>query len=387
MLVRRPVRTSLGAAGVAICLGALLVAVASANRGRNDALDEIRRMGATVLTVSAEASTNRGGRARTGSVVTTLSLRDARTVEHTVPSVALVAGEVRSTIVVKVGALARQSTVAGVEPSYADLRASRIAAGRFFTAAEDAEGQRVAVLGASIARALFARVNPVGEQMRLRGIPFAVIGVLPARGAGLDAFDEDEVVFIPLTTARRRLFQVDYLDRLYVRVRPEADLDAAAAAIVAALDARHRPALGRRDFRVQDQRRLVTMRETTIRRLGQFRVTMSTALLGLLAGGIFALQLMSVRERRGEIGTRRAIGATRAMILSQFLIEAGIVALAGGSVGVALGVASARVTGAPLSRSFVAEAFAVSLAASLLAALGPARIAAHQAPAIALRAQ
>jgi putative ABC transport system permease protein len=174
---------------------------------------------------------------------------------------------------------------------------------------------------------------------------------------------------------------------LYVRVRPEADLDAAAAAIVAALDARHRPALGRRDFRVQDQRRLVTMRETTIRRLGQFRVTMSTALLGLLAGGIFALQLMSVRERRGEIGTRRAIGATRTMILSQFLIEAGIVALAGGAVGVALGVASARVTGAPLSRSFVGKAFAVSLAASLLAALGPARIAAHQAPAIALRAQ
>ncbi len=386
-VARRPLRSGLAVSGTALAVGALLVAVAVAERGRRTALDEIRRMGATVLIVSAEDSRNRGDRARTGTVVTTLTSSDARLVESQVPGVRVLAAEYRSTVPVTAGGLARQATVAGVEPSYALLRDAPVASGTFFTTNDDDAAARVVVLGASLARAIFPGRDPVGDQLRVRGIPFTVVGVLPDRGAGLDAFDEDEVAFIPLKTARRRVFHVAFVQRLYIRASSARDMPAIGAAVVALLDSRHhRSDAEPRDFRVQDQRRLVSLRDNTIRRLGAFELAFSTALVGTAAVGALALQLLAVRERRVEIGTRRAIGARRGMIVGQFLIESGVVSIAGTAIGLAIGVAVDAVMAAPVSIGVAIAGAAAVVALSTTAAAAPAFIAARRTPATALRA-
>jgi putative ABC transport system permease protein len=388
MVQRRPLRSSLAALGVAIALAALLIAVAIAERGKLRALAEIRAMGANVLTVSAEASRNRGGRARTGALVTTLTLADAREVERQVPGVARTAAEYRGDVPVKAGNLVRETTIAGMEPAYGALREAPMRSGRFFSDVEDAAAQRVAVLGGLVAEELFPGRDPVGEPLRLGGVWFRVIGVFGARGTGLDAFDEDEVIFVPLHTARRRLFQVDYVQRLFIRVAAGRDGGAVAGAIIALLRARHRVTGAEPpDFRVQDQERLIAVRETMVRQLGAFQLEVSGALLGAGTLGVFALQLLSVRERRSEIGTRRALGATRSMIFGQFLLEAGTVCVSGAAAGVALGAAGTALVHAPLSPVLAAAAFAGSCAAGLVAAAGPARTASALPPAVALRAQ
>jgi putative ABC transport system permease protein len=388
MVWRRSLRSALAALGIAIVIGAMLMAVAIAEKGKRAALGEIQRMGANVLTVSAESQRNRGGRARGAAVVTSLTLVDARIIEREISHVGLVVGEYRAVIPVKVGDLARQAVVSGIEPAYGTLREAPIRAGRFFDDGDDAQRQRVAVLGARIAADLFGSVEPVGSTIRLRGVLFNIIGVFAERGTGLDAFDEDEAIFVPLKTARQRLFPAEYVHRLFVRVLEGGDLADVGAAIVGTLKARHHTTgQDPLDFRVQDQHRLVTLRETTVRRLGAFEAEVTSALLLAGAMGIFALQLLSVRERRGEIGTRRAIGATRTMIFAQFLIEASAICVTGSLVGAALGACSAAVAGATIEARLAIAAGGVSIASGVFASVFPALAAASLHPAVALRAQ
>lgn len=388
MVWRRPVRSALAAAGLALALSSALIAVAIAERSKEVALAEISSIGADILTISAEPSRNRGGRARSGDVVTTLTLADARDIARQVPGVRGIAAEYRAETLVKVGDLARQARVSGVEPSYGTIREAPLRSGRFFDGSDDVESRRVAVLGGRIALDLFPGRDPVGESFRIKGVPFAVVGVLTERGSGLDPFNEDEVVFIPLRVARRRVFQVDYVQRFFVRVGGGTTLPDASDAIVAMLQTRHRtPGGGRPDFRVQDQTRLVTVRETAVRRLGAFQIEVSAALLLSGSLGALALQLLSVRERRAEIGTRRALGATRPMIFAQFLTEGATVCLAGGVAGLALACVAALVSGLTLSPVLAAAAFVACAGAGIVASAAPARTAAALPPAVALRGQ
>jgi putative ABC transport system permease protein len=388
MVYRRPMRSLLAALGLAVTLAATLVAVAVAEKGKRAALSELREIGANLLTVSAEPRRNRGGRARAADVVTTLTLADARDIAREIVGVNGVAAEYRAEVPVKAGALARQPRVAGVEPSYSHLREAPVVSGRFFDEADDLQGQRVAVLGGRIARDLFGARSPVGELIRISGINFTVIGTLSERGMGLDAFNEDEVVFVPLRTARRRLFQVDYVQRLFVRVDDSADLEEVANAVVARLRERHHAPTGEPlDFRVQDQRQLVTIRETTVQQLSAFQVEVMVALLGAAALGVFALQFLSVRERRAEIGTRRALGASRPMIFLQFLMEGAMVCLSGATVGLALALVGTLTARAAFSPGLALIGFSACCGAGVLAAVAPARLAAGVHPAVALRAQ
>jgi putative ABC transport system permease protein len=317
-----------------------------------------------------------------------LTLADARDIAREIVGVSSIAAEYRAEVPVKAGAWARQPRVAGVEASYAQLRETPLASGRFFDDADDGQGQRVAVLGGRIAKDLFGARTPVGELIRISGIHFTVIGTLSERGIGLDAFNEDEVVFVPLRTARRRLFQVDYVQRLFVRVDDSADLEDAAAAIVARLRERHHGPNGEPlDFRVQDQRQLVTIRETTVQRLSAFQVEVVVVLLGAAALGIFALQFLSVHERRAEIGTRRALGASRPMIFGQFLIEAAMVCLSGATAGVVLARIGTVAAQAVFSPALALIGSVACCSAGVLAAVAPARMAAGVHPAVALRAQ
>lgn len=362
------------------------MAVGVAERGREKALAQIAALGARVITVSAEPGRNQGTRARTGGIVTTLTLENERAIVRGVDGVAGAAAEYRQTVPVTVGGLARRAMVAGVEPSYAWLRGGEAPGGRWFTAREDRDESRVAVIGATLARDLFEGRDPVGELIRVRGMPFVIIGELAPRGVGLDAFNEDEALFIPLRTLRRRLFPVTYVQRLFVLAKSRATLSEVEASIAGLLRRAHPHRAGEpADVRVQDQRRLVTLEETTVGRLRQFQVVVSGALLALSTIGVLALQLLAVRERRAEIGTRRALGATRGMIFGQFFAEGAALTLAGTLAGAALGDGAAGVAGLPLSPVFLLLAAAVLCAAGIVAAAEPARRAAGLLPAVALR--
>jgi ABC-type antimicrobial peptide transport system permease subunit len=391
-LARRPLRTALVVMGVAVAVGALLIAEEVAERGRIDAVNEIATMGANVVIVSAEASQNRGGRARTAGDVSTLTLRDAREIAAAVPGVLSYASEYRGTVPVKIGSLARQASVAGVDASYATLRQAPMARGRFFSRAEAVSALRVVVLGAQLAEDLDGATDPVGDNLWIRGIPFIIIGVLPRRGTGLDAFDEDDVAFIPLRTAQRRLFQVDHVQRVFIRF-DESRIDLSEAAItVAALlrEGHHRirgsPVLNADDFRVDTQLRLVEMRRTSASRLRAFEVGTGLLLLAVGAGGTFALQQLTVRERLTEMGVRRALGATRKNVFFQFLGESGAASVAGGAAGVCVARVAAYLAHVEFSRELALAVYGACIVSCVSAACVPVWRVVRKHPADALRA-
>ncbi|MEO8910238.1 MAG: ABC transporter permease [Gemmatimonadaceae bacterium] len=391
-LGRRPLRSILIGAGVAVAVGALLVAETVAERGRLDTVNEIRRMGANVVIISAQWSQNRGGRPRTGSEVTTLTLEDARDLASSIAGVAAISSEYKATAPVKAGDLARQASIGGVDASYAKLRDSPMALGHFFEEADAVSAQRVVVLGAQLARDLFGDANPVEQVLWVRRIPFRIVGVLPSRGTGVDAFDEDEVAFVPLRTAQRRLFQVNYVQRVFVRIDESGTtLDQAVLAITALLRTRHHGGndttrfATAADFRVDTQIRLVDMRATSVRRLCAFEVGVAVLLLVAGAGGTFALQHLVVRERTTEVGTRRALGATTRDVFVQFFIEASVESGVGGALGIALARLTAYITKVTLPPGLAPAVFATCVVSCISAACIPVWRAARLHPAEALR--
>jgi ABC-type antimicrobial peptide transport system permease subunit len=259
--------------------------------------------------------------------------------------------------------------VFGVSPNWLALRADNVADGAFFTAEQNASLARVAVLGTDVRALLFAGENPVGQTIRIAGIPFEVIGTLASRGAGPAGGSLDNVVLVPVSTASRRLFNRDYLTMAIAELRDPLRSDETAARVTQLLRDRHRiapPALD--DFTITNP--AATMARVT--EAGRTFTTLLTgvAVLALAIGGIVILSLMSiaVTERRTEIGVRRSVGASRAEILVQFGSEALIVAASGGAIGAAIAVGVVRVatTIERLPAVFVWQPFAAAVALSIV---------------------
>ena len=370
-VTRRRMVATLGLAAVALPLAALVIAVSVAERGRQRTLESVRQMGADVVMVSAVAAGNRGGRARTGDIVRTLARSDAEAIAKQVPGVLAVAAEYGESEAVTAGNLARRVTISGVDATYGTLRDAPIESGRFFTREEANAAERVAVIGFRVARDLYGERDPVGDVLRIRRIPFTVVGMLAERGTGLDAFNEDEVIFIPLPTATRRLYPVTYVARLYARVR---DLSVTRA-ISGVFRRRHHDA----DVRIETQERLVSLRSMAARRLRWFAIAAAVALLSAAAGGIAAWTALNVRARRAEIGVRRAVGATRTNIVVQFLAEATIICVPGALLGAGAGLA------AEPPRGIAAAASVACVLVGIGAACVPAARAARMPPGAAVR--
>jgi putative ABC transport system permease protein len=391
MLLRRPLRSILIASGVGVALGALIIAEAVAENGRMQTIREIGRMGANVVIVSAQQSRALGGRGRTGTEVTTLDIRDAGSIAASVPGIASTSVEYRGTAPVKFGALARQASVSGVESTYGSLRSAPMLRGHFFDESDAMSAQRVAVLGAQLAQDLAGSDDPVGEILWVRGIPFRIVGVLPPRGTGVDAFDEDGVVFVPIRTAQRRLFQVSYVQRIFLRIDENiTTLGQAAAAIASALAARHHlpnDLIGTQqaDFRVETQGRLLDIRSASARRLRAFEIGAAVLLVGAGSGGTLALQNLTVRERLSEVGTRRALGASRGEIFLQFLTEAVVASVLGGTIGSAGGLAVVSLAGWRFPAATGITAFVACVSCCVCAACVPTWRSARLQPAATLR--
>jgi putative ABC transport system permease protein len=229
--------------------------------------------------------------------------------------------------------------VIGVTSAYKDIFHFRLSQGRFLDAGDDVSKWRVAVLGARVKDTLFGQQDVIGQQIRVRDIPFEIIGVFQPKGILADGDDEDGQVVIPIRTAMQRVFNYRWINKIFVSVRNLRDMDEVRMEMAELLRDRHRLQQGNKpdDFEIQDKTQVLGRRKQLAKSLTVLATTLAAASLVVGGAGILALMLMSVKERTAEIGLRMAVGARSRDILIQFLLEATSIAAGGWLAGMALG--------------------------------------------------
>ncbi len=393
-LARSKLRSFFMMLGVIVGVAALTALASVGEATRQETMRQFKRMLGTfdTLTVRPGAGSTRG-MPSLGSVEPSLKFPDGPAIAAGVPGVKRVA-LVQQAFDLDVSY--RDATtvplVLGVSPNWADIRGEVVASGAHLSEEDDGSLARVTVIGADVARDLFHGQNPLGKVIRIADVPFQVKGVMASRGAGPGGASLDNMLVIPVSTAAKRLFNRDYLTTLVVQLVDANASDRVAEDVRALLRERHRiipPAQD--DFTVGSPR--ATLAQIT--RVGSTlsKVVTGVAVIATLIGGavIMSLMLIGVSERRREIGVRRAVGATRADVMQQFLVEAILISAFGGAVGILIGAGGATV-GALLQKlppaymwSMIGGAVALSVAVGVIFGLYPAWKAANVDPIEALR--
>ena len=404
MLIGEIVRVALGALranklrslltmlGIVIGVAAVIAVVALGTGAQSAVKDRISSLGTTLLTVMPGQQRGMGGVSFDQSMK--LTMDDAAALEERAPSITAVQPEMTSRLQVQYLNQNTNTSIVGTTSNYLPVRKYELQAGRMFTTAEDMGRQRVAVLGPAVLEA-FAVNSPeaiVGENVRIRGIQFTVIGVLKSKGQAMPWGNPDDQVLVPITTGRFRLFGSDRLRSISVLAESEEKIPEAMADIQRVIRREHRLAQGRPDdFQIRSQADFLnTLGETT----QVFTYLLSgIAAVSLLVGGIGIMNIMlvSVTERTREIGIRKALGATRANILLQFLIEAVVLCLLGGLIGALVGSGGATAMSkffnwnTIISPAAILASFVFSAVVGVLFGVWPARRAASLDPIVALR--
>jgi putative ABC transport system permease protein len=324
--------------------------------------------------------------------VTTLNEPDYAALRHEVDGVLRSSAVVTAGLRLKAGFLSKVSPVLGVEPDFFPMKSWQLDAGEFFDPEDLRRSARLALLGHGVARDLFGDDSPVGQRLFINRVPFEVAGVLAERGQGLDVTNEDQQVYVPLTTAMRRLLNRDHYTALLFEVGDSQDIGRVSGEITQLLHTRHRISPFRPDdFRVGSQQDLIETQIASANRLG-FLVRW-IGLSGLLVSGlgVLAIAWIAVRDRTTEIGTRRALGATAPDVFFQFAFEAMVLATIGAALGLLVGWGASRITARAAALPFVFErgnallALAMALVLNLVFASWPAIRAARMDPIRALK--
>jgi putative ABC transport system permease protein len=340
-LVAHRIRAALAVSSVTAGVGALVVTNAIGTGVESDIRRQIENMGANLLVVRPALVKRVVARKEVKGTVTTLRLDDFEAIAALAPVAETIPG-IEASLKVKAGAAAMTTKVLGTAPEFPSVRRFHVESGRFFDADDDRLARRVAVLGARVANALF-NDNPVGQPIRIRGIPFEVIGVLAPKGV-VAGGDEDNQVLVPVRTALRRLFNATWLNTIFVSVSDSREMEDAQREIRGLLADRHRIGPDEQpDFEVQNMTSFLSLQQQTAETLRQLTTGVATVALVIGGTGILALMLMSVKERTDEIGLRMAVGAQPRDIFVQFLFEAMLLAIGGWTTGIILGVAGAIV--------------------------------------------
>ncbi len=386
-------RTSLTMLGVIIGVSAVVIMMGVGRGAQSLVNQSISSMGSNLLVVFPGSQTSGGIRFGAGAAQT-LTLSDAAAATS-VTGVIRVAPIVMRSFQLGYGNTNWSAMVTGVTPDYFPTRSWDPEEGDLFSEADLRSNARIAVIGQTTARQLFGDEQPIGKTMRIRNLPFTVIGILSRKGQSLDGRDQDDVVFIPLTTARQQLIRSTFpgsINLLFVQVASSELMNSAEAELTDLLRVRHRIAPGQEnDFTV---RNLTAIAQTAAIAAGAMAILLGAiAGVSLLVGGIGIMNIMlvSVTERTREIGIRMAIGARQRDILRQFLIEAVAICLAGGAVGVTLGLAGAWLIASlsgllvEITISSIALAFGFSAAIGIFFGWYPAAKASRLRPVEALR--
>ncbi|MGE4544361.1 MAG: ABC transporter permease [Pedobacter sp.] len=390
-ITRNRMRSLLTMLGIIIGVASVIALVALGEGSQADITAEIDSMGTNLIIVVPESADSHGVRGAAGSS-TSLSLDDAEAIEQQVAAVANVSAEIRLSEQVVAGNSNWNTSVQGVSESFLAIRNYEVVQGTFFSRRDVTAKAKLAVLGQTVVDELFAGKNPVGSRIRIRNVPFQVIGVLGEKGQNGMGTDQDDVILVPAPTALYRLSDGKTVRGILISAATPAKIDEAKVEVAAVLRKTHRLRDNQEnDFSLRDQSEITDMASQVTGTL--------TLLLGAIAGvslmvggiGVMNIMLVSVTERTREIGIRLAIGARSGDILLQFLIEAVILCLCGGVIGIMAGLGTAFVMGEVMGTGVVVNPSVILLSVGFTLAVGvffgfyPARKAANLNPIEALR--
>jgi putative ABC transport system permease protein len=389
-------RSALTMLGIVIGVGAVIVMIAVGSGAQRRVEEQIRALGSNLLLVMPGSTTAGGVRLGFGSG-STLTEDDVVAINREIPE-ALAAPALRGAAQVIWGNANWSTQVFGVTPEYLDVRQWPLAAGRAFEPAEMAAAAKVCLIGATVARQLFGDGDPLDQSIRIKRVPFTVIGVLDVKGQSLMGTDQDDLVLVPIKTARSRVLGTASAARnrtvgtIWVKAAEGVDTKEIEAEVRSLLRQRHRIQPGADDdFSLRNLAEVMAAQEASSRVLALLLAAVASVSLLVGGIGIMNIMLVSVTERTREIGLRMAVGARTRDILGQFLVEAVTLSLIGGLAGVALGVGASMLIAGLAGWRIVLSPEAVGLAVAFAFAIGvffgfyPARKAARLNPVEALR--
>ncbi|MFY4728620.1 ABC transporter permease [Nitrospira sp. BLG_2] len=395
ILRRNRLRAGLTMLGIIIGVGAVIAMISIGEGAKLAVQKQIATMGTNVIMIWPSSISVGGVRAAQGSAVT-LTVTDALELKKRIPLLSDTGWVIRNAVQIVNGNRNWNSSVHGASPSYVTIRDWSFSSGGSFTQADLDSAARVALLGQTVVENLFdSGEEPVGAVIRINNVPFRVIGVLSPKGQSVQGYDQDDIVFIPFSTAERKVFGTLFLGSvggIFASTERTEDLEDAVDQIRQVMRSRHRLQSDQPDdFTIRTQIEIGKVQEGTSQTLTV--MLMIIASVSLLVGGIGIMNilLVSVTERTREIGIRMAVGAKRLHILMQFMIEAMTLSVIGGCIGILFGILAARLTtviaGWPtiISGDTVAAAFGFSVAVGLFFGLYPANKASRLNPIDALR--
>ena len=366
-------RSALTSLGIIIGVSAVIIMLGVGSGATNRISNELSSMGTNVLTVRSGSSTSGGLRMGMGTQQT-LTVKDSQAIEKNCHSVMYASPYLRESKQATYSNQNWSTAINGVSQTYLDIKDWTIALGRNFSQEDINNSAKVALLGNTVVTNLFGDLDPVDKTIRIGGIPFKVIGVLTSKGQLGMGMDQDDVIMIPYTTAQKRLFGTSFpgsVSTIEIKVRDVDQISRAENEITELLRIRHKIGKNQEDdFSIRNMTEMVnSMKEAT---------KAMSILLGSIAGvsllvggiGIMNIMLVSVTERTKEIGIRMAIGATSVDIRVQFLIEALFLSIAGGLVGVAIGVLGANGIAMFTDTSVIVTPFSIILSLGFSALIG-----------------